>query len=124
MEINDSDIENIPDRELGDFIRGLTIEIAALQSQVEPDSAPTKRTVRLVRVTILTAGGFFGATVDPWALILTALGMWDWIDSISEDANITNRQIVISQHLADLEIKLAAATVELRKRKLAGAKSE
>ena len=124
MEIDATDIAHLSGRELGELIRDLTVEIAAFQGQVEQDAGARKRTWRLVRSTILMTGGFFGAAVDLWALTLAALGIWDWIDSVSEDAVLTNRQLAISRRLSDLEFKLATATLELRKRKRADSNSE
>lgn len=124
MDADDTAIVNLSDRELGELISELTIEIAALQEQVEPTSGSAKRTWRLVRSTILMTGGLFAATIEIWTVILALLGLWDWIDTIREDVAFTNRQNAISQQLTDLEFKLAIMTVELRKRKQASSELE
>jgi hypothetical protein len=124
VDVDAVEIAKLSDRALGELIYALTVEIASIQSQVEPPTASRKRTWRLIRSTILMAGGFFGATVDLWSLILAALGMWDWLDSVSEDAVVTNRQIDVSQRLTYLDFKLALATIELRKRKQTAAESK
>lgn len=116
MAADPSDIGKLTDRELGEHIYGLTIEIAAYRNQIESLAGTRKRTVRLARSTILMVGGLYGAALDLWALVLTILGLWDWFDSVTEDATFTNHQIDVLQHLADLEFRLALATSELRKR--------
>ena len=123
MTVDSEDTTRLSDRELGERIHDLTVEIASIANQIEPDSAAFKRSWRLARSTILMGGGLFGATVEVWTLVLAALGMWDWIDAVAEDAAAGNRRSKLQQRLAELEFRLVALTLELRRRteKLDGA---
>ena len=117
MSIDPVELASLTDRELGDRIRDLIREIGTLGEQIEPDTHSVARSWRLIRSTILMAGGLFGATIEIWTVVLAGLGLWDWIDAMVEDSAIANRQMKLKQRLADLELTLAALTIELRRRK-------
>jgi len=114
--VDSEDPTHLSDRELGERIHDLTVEIASVKDQIEPDSASLKRSWRLARSTILMAGGLFGASVEVWTLVLAGLGFWDWIDAVVEDAAASNRRVNLKQRLAQLEYKLAVLSLEAQRR--------
>jgi hypothetical protein len=58
------DLRDLSDHELADHIRILERDIASFGARIEPAAAKRKRTIKIVRATVLTAGGFFVASFD------------------------------------------------------------
>jgi hypothetical protein len=105
------------DRELVEYARDLAYRIDALGGQIESAAARRKRTVKIIRSTILISGGLVGATVvDLLALVITVLGFWDCVEAIQEDAAATNRQRQLRLVVSDLADELSAIEDELRRR--------
>jgi hypothetical protein len=102
--------------ELGNLIRDLRLQIVVYQAQLEVPTASRQRTIKIIRNTILTAGGIYGATFTLAAAILAVLGFWDWIDTIRSDVATMNRQIRFRRALTDLTQQLIAAESELDRR--------
>jgi len=109
-------LRDLSDRELADHVRGLERDIAAFGAQLEPASAKRKRTVKIVRATVLTAGGLFAASFDFLGIALTLLGVWDWAEVFVDDAREMNRQIALRSTLTELEDRFDAAQEELLRR--------
>lgn len=110
------DLGDLSDRELTDHIRILERDIAALGAQIEPAAVRRKRTIKIVRATFLTAGGFFAASFDFLGIALTLLGVWDWVEVFVDDAREMNRQIALHRALKELESRFDAAQEELLRR--------
>jgi hypothetical protein len=110
------DLKTLSDDELTAVIRDLSVQIAANRAQLEPKVIRRRRTFKLARGTFLTVGGLAGATLDWLALLLTIVGIWDWIDALAEDAAIMNRQLELLHDLAVLEEQFSAAATEFRRR--------
>ncbi len=102
--------------ELGNYIRDLRLQIVDYQARLEPSSAPRQRTIKLIRGTLLTAGGILGATVELFAAILIIVGSWDLIETIRDDVNAMNQQLHFRRALAELYIQLDEAEAELERR--------
>ena len=113
-------IANIHDasaHELGTHIRNLSIRIARLEGQIEPRGRARARTIKIVRSTILMAGGLLTATaIDMLGLILTFLGCWDCVEVVVEDAREMNRQHAVRRLLTQLSAEIDAAESELSRR--------
>ena len=110
------DSMQLTDHELGNFIRDLRLRVAANEAQLESPSAGRQRTIKILRGTILTAGGLVGASFEPFSIVLTIIGCWDWVDTIRDDVNAMNRQIQLRETLIDLERQIAMAEAELERR--------
>ena len=102
--------------ELSNFIHDLRTQIVALRPHIEGPHIWRRRSIDLLAGTILTAGGFFGATMDPLSVILVPLGFIVWVRAIVDDARATNRHLALRQNLSRLENQLAAAEAELERR--------
>jgi len=53
---------------------------------------------------------------DVIGTILVLLGIWDWVEAVQDDATTAHRRLALRRELAKLELDLAAASVELRRR--------
>jgi len=113
----DDDLAQLTNDELVDLINDLQIEAEALVPFVEDRRAWNRRTIRLVRGTVLTAGGFFGATFDPISLLLVLLGFIDWLEAIVDDARALNQQLTLRQRIVSLRRRIEAALAELERRR-------
>lgn len=111
-----TDPERLSDRELGNLIRGLQLEIAQCQGRLESPDASRQRSIKILRGAILNVGGILGASFEPISAILVILGCWDWIDAIRDDVNSMNQQLVYQRVLAELYLQLEEAELELEKR--------
>lgn len=109
-------LRGMSDHELGNFVRDIRGQIIAYEAQIERRSQRRKRTIKLVRGTLLTAGGFLTATYDLLALFLVLTGLWDWIDAVAEDAQSMNHQTVLRRDLKRLEDQLTLAENEFERR--------
>lgn len=110
------ELRDLSDRELTDHIRNLERDIAAFGAQIEPAAAKRKRTVKIVRATVLTAGGFFAASFDFLGTVFILLGVWDWAEVFVDDAREMNRQIALRRALQELESRFDAAQEEFLQR--------
>jgi hypothetical protein len=91
------DLGELSDRHLVDHARDLAYRIGALEGQLESSAARRKRTVKIVRSTILISGGLLGATlVDFLGLVITVLGFWDCVEAIRDDATAMNPKSIAS----------------------------
>ncbi len=111
--VDEFDIARLSISELEDFIQDCRLRIARCEAQIEPSAFQRRRTFKILRGTVLMAGGFFGATFDPITLFLILLGAWDWIDGFSEDAAAMNRQIALHREANDISEQLDAAQARL-----------
>jgi hypothetical protein len=112
------DLRGLSDRELGNYVRDTVLRIARLESQIEPAAARRKRTVKIVRSTILMGGGLLAATVvDLLALIIALLGLWDCFEAIEDDVRTMNRQHELRRVLIGLESELDALEAEIERRR-------
>jgi hypothetical protein len=109
-------LRDLSDRELVDHIRILERDIAALGAQIEPAAERRKRTLRIVRATFLTAGGFFAASYDVLGVALTLFGVWDWVEGFVDDAQTMNRQIALERTIRELEHSFEASEEEFHRR--------
>jgi hypothetical protein len=107
---------DLSDRDLIKYIRSLDRDIGAARAQIETAATRRKRTLRIVRATILTAGGFFAATFDVLGIALTCFGVWDWIEVIADDAEEMNRQIALHRAAEEYLRLLQEAEEELQRR--------
>lgn len=112
------DLRGITDIELLEQLRNLRLRIALLEPHIDTARDRTRRTTKIVRGTILTAGGFLAATIDPLGLLLVVLGGWDWVDTISDDADTTNRGLAVRRQINALEAELDEIESELVRRGL------
>jgi hypothetical protein len=108
------DIESLSISELEQFIRECRTSISILRSQIDPPSAARWRTLKIVRATLLTVGGFIGATFDWMALILVAVGTWDWLEEFVEDAREMNKNNELIERAIEFDRQLNAAEARLR----------
>jgi hypothetical protein len=111
------DLSSLSDTELSEHISRLNLRIAELAPQLDTSRDQRRRTVRIVRGTILTAGGLFTAgTVDLLGILLVILGCWDWAEGISDDAEATNRGLAVRRRMNEFEAELEVIATELRRR--------
>jgi hypothetical protein len=110
-------LRGMSDHELGNLVRDIRGQINACEVQIERRSQRRKRTIKLVRGTLLTAGGFVTATYDILAFFLVLAGLWDWIEAVAEDAEAMNRQIALMRNLRDLEDELRSVEKEFERRR-------
>lgn len=106
----------LTDDELRAEIRRLELEIAALEAQIEPEEAQSKRTRRIARGTLLTAAGFFGLTLDPLSGVIVIVGFFDWIEGFKDDAAAMNLRIKLSRERTHLQERLALIESQVRRR--------
>jgi hypothetical protein len=107
----------LSDRELVEYARDLAYRIGALDAQIESAAARRKRTVKIIRSTILISGGLVGATVvDLLALVITVLGLWDCVEAIREDVAVMNRQHQLRRIVSNLADELSAIEAEFHRR--------
>lgn len=112
-----SNLAELSDRELIDYARDLAYRIGALEGQIESPVARRKRTVKIIRSTILISGGLVGATlVDLLGLVITVLGFWDCVEAIRDDAAAMNRQDELRRIFSRLAGELNAIEAEFRRR--------
>ena len=112
-----SDFAELSDRELVEYARDLAYRIGTLEGQLESGPARRKRTIKIIRSTILISGGLIGATiVDLLGLVITVLGLWDCVEAIQEDAAAMNRQNQIRRIVSSLTDELNAIEAEFRRR--------
>jgi hypothetical protein len=105
------------DRELVEYARDVVYRIGALEGQIESPAARRKRTLKLIRSTILISGGLVGATlVDLLGLVITVLGFWDCVEAIRDDADAMNRQQQLRRIVSGLADELNAIEAEFRRR--------
>ena len=116
MAIDDPEWRGLSDHELGKFIHDLRLRIATCEARLEPRGAGRQRSLKLARGAFLTAGGLLGSAFDLLALSLVVVGVWDLIAAVVDDATATNRQVELRRDLIELELTLAAASIELRQR--------
>jgi hypothetical protein len=66
----------------------------------------------------LTAGGLFAvaATFEPLGIMLALFGVWDWVETITDDADAMNKRLKLQQTLIELGKDLDAAEAEFEKR--------
>ena len=81
-----SDLTNLSDRDLGNVICDLAIEIAVCEARLDPPIAARRRTAKLIRSTFLTFGGALAATMEPHVAILVLVGFWERVETITDDA--------------------------------------
>jgi hypothetical protein len=112
------DLPGLSDTELLERLRDLRLQIALLAPDIETREDRRRRTTKIVRGTILAAGGFIGATIDPMGLMLVLLGGWDWVEGISDDANEMNKNLALHKRVVELNNELGEIDVELRRRNL------
>jgi hypothetical protein len=112
-------LEELSNRELVEYARDLSYKIGALDAQIETTAARRKRTIKIIRSTVLISGGLVGATVvDLLALVITVLGLWDCVEVIQEDAIAMNRQHQLRRTISNLADELNAIEAEFRRRGL------
>jgi hypothetical protein len=109
-------MKELSDRELANLVRDLRLQIIALDAQFEPHAASRQRTVKLVRGTFLTVGGFLTATFNLLGIALVLVGGWDWIDAVVDDAAAMNRRIGLRKAVRALSQQLDEAETEFLKR--------
>jgi hypothetical protein len=112
------DLPGLSDSELLERLQALRLQIALLEPDIEDRKDRRRRTIKIVRGTILAAGGFLGATVDPMGLFLVLLGGWDWVEGISDDATEMNKNLAVRRRVNELAAQLDEIELELRKRNL------
>src|SRR5581483_2346882 len=106
----------LSDRELNEYLLRLNQRIADLAPRLDTPRERNRRTVKVLRGTILIAGGLFTATVDPIGVVLLLLGGWDWAEGISDDAETMNRGLAVRRQMNELEAELDEVEAELRRR--------
>jgi hypothetical protein len=112
-----ADLRDLSDRDLGLYAHDVFHRISALEAQIESPASRRKRTVKIVRSTILMSGGLMAASfVDLLALILTLLGIWDCIEALQDDAAAMNRQLELRRTIRGLESELTAIEAEFERR--------
>jgi hypothetical protein len=100
------ELRNLSDAELSERLRDVQLTIGLLGSQIETKNERRNRTIKVIRGTILTAGGFIVATIDSLGLLLVLLGGWDWVDGISGDAKSTNKDVAVRGKIYELNAEL------------------
>lgn len=114
-----SNFAELSDRELVQYARDLAYRIGALEGQLESAAARRKRTVKIIRSTILISGGLVGATlVDLLGLVITVLGLWDCVEAVQEDAAAMNRQHELRRIVSSLAAEVNAIEAEFRRRRI------
>src|SRR5947209_3538071 len=109
---------NLSDAELNDRLREMRLTVGLLGPQIETRKERRNRTMKVVRATVLTAGGLIAATIDSLGLLLVLLGGWDWVDGISGDAKATNKDIAMRRRISEVNAELDLIEFELRRRHL------
>ena len=107
----------LSDHELVEYARDLAYRVGSLEGQIESAAARRKRTIKIIRSTILISGGLVGATlVDLLGLVITALGLWDCVEAIQDDATTMNRQHQLRRTVSSLTAELNEIETEFRRR--------
>jgi hypothetical protein len=110
-------LADLSDRDLVAYTRDLVYRIGTLEGQMESAAARRRRTVKIVRSTILISGGLLGATlIDLLGLVIAVLGLWDCIEAIQDDATAMNRQREMRRTVSNLAGELNAVEAEFRRR--------
>jgi sugar-specific transcriptional regulator TrmB len=110
-------VRSLSDQDLDLYVRELSNEINNLGSQIALLSPSYKRVVKIVRASILTAGGFIAASeVDVLGLVLTVFGVWEWVEAFAEDAEEMNRELAMRRNITRLRVELAVAEAEIDRR--------
>jgi hypothetical protein len=110
------DLSDLSDVELDDYVRGIRAQIVELKAKLESIPSSRLRTVKVVRATFLTTGGILAGAVDAFGFLLVAIGLWDWIETLSEDAQAMNTQNSVSGELKYLQAQLGAMESEIQRR--------
>lgn len=110
------DLRAFSDRDLSHYARDLAYRIAALEARIEPATASRKRTIKIVRSTVLMGGGLLAATLDLFALIITLLGVWDCIEAVHEDVATMNEQHELRRTVIGLQVEMDAIEAEFQRR--------
>jgi hypothetical protein len=110
------DLTKYSNQELGDLIRDLRLRSVAYQAQLATLPSSRERTIKLVRGTVLVAGGLHSITFGVLAAILLILGAWDWVETVRSDVETMNRQIEFRRALFELTRTIEAAEAELDRR--------
>jgi hypothetical protein len=113
-----ADLRDLTDAALIEYLRDLRLRIALLGPQIETAKDRRGRTIKVLRGTVLTAGGFLAATIDPLGLLLVLLGGWDWVENISDDATTMNRDLTLRRQMNALGAELEAVRSEMVRRGL------
>jgi hypothetical protein len=112
------DLRGLSDAELIEHLRDVRLRIAVLEPQIETRTNRIRRTIKAVRGTFLTVGGFLTLTADLFGFLLVLLGWWDWIETIADDARETNRGLAVRRAMAKLALELDKVQMELGRRGL------
>jgi hypothetical protein len=115
----DVDLRRLSDAELIDHLRDVRLRIAVLEPQIQTRTDRIRGTIKVVRGTILVAGGILTMTADLFAFLLILLGAWDWTETIADDARETNRSMAVRRAMRQLVIDLDEVQAELGRRGLA-----
>jgi hypothetical protein len=103
--------------DLRNRIRELDREIARLKELIPTEEQERKGTRRLVRGAALTIGGLILAPpLGVATLLLTAVGLWDWVDGVVEDNQTMNKALAARNRIIVLTAELDAAETELHSR--------
>lgn len=110
------DLRGLSDGELVIYVLNIRAQVVALEAQLKGIPSSRQRTIKVIRATFLTTGGIFAGAVDPIGFLLAAVGLWDWVVTLSDDAQAMNAQISLNRELNDLEAQLKAAEAEVQRR--------
>jgi hypothetical protein len=110
------EVRSLSDARLREHLRDLRLEIGLLAPFIEAREERTQRTIKVIRGTVLMAGGLVFATFEPAGAILALLGGWDWIVGISDDAKAMNQNLAMRRKINDLNAELDVIESEFRRR--------
>jgi len=68
------EVRNLSDARLREHLRDLQLEIALLAPFIETKEERTQRTIKVIRGTVLMAGGLVFAAFEPSGAVLALLG--------------------------------------------------
>jgi ribosomal protein L29 len=112
------ELRDLSDVELKERLRDVRLTIGLLGPQIETRKKRKSRTIKVIRGTVLMAGGFIAATIDPLGLTLVLFGGWDWVEGIADDAKATNKDVAMRRKINELNAELDLIEFELRQRNL------
>jgi hypothetical protein len=110
------DLRGLSDIELYSLIHDLELQVVTLQPHIEDPKIWRRRSFKILLATLITGGGFFGASIDLMALVFVPLGFIVWIEEIVDDARSSNQDLSIRKSLITLQGQLADAEAELDRR--------
>ncbi len=110
------DLSYLSNAELDDCVRVVRAQISELEATLGAIPSSRQRTIKVVRATFLTAGGILVGAVDALGFLFAAIGLWDCVETLLEDARTMNAQHSMIAEVNYLQAQLSAIESEVQRR--------